>query len=86
MRTVSEPGMGTLEIFALDTSESFLHDLIGNLFEDHWCDIVFGSLIQGAVFEIRAPNAPTRISPAGWLSHGQLRGLAFSSLHRRPQG
>ncbi len=62
MKTVSEPGMGTLEIFPLATGELFLHDLIEDLFENHWRDIVFGSLIQGAVFEIRAPNAPTRIS------------------------
>ena len=62
MKTVSEPGMGTLEVFSLETSEPFLHDLIEDLFENHWSDIVFGSLIQGAVFEIRAPNAPTRIS------------------------
>ena len=62
METVTEPGMGRLEIFPLDTGESFLHDLISELFEEHWHDIVFGSLIQGAVFEIRASNAPTRIS------------------------
>lgn len=62
MKIVSEPGMGTLEVFSLDTSEPFLHDLIKELFENHWRNIVFGSLIQGAVFEIRAPNAPTRIS------------------------
>ena len=54
--------MGRLELFALDTSEDFLRRLLSDLFDNHWRDIVFGSLIQGAVFEIRAPNAPTRIT------------------------
>lgn len=62
MKTVNEPGMGTLELFPLPAAEDFLFRLLEDIFENHWRTIVFGSLIQGAVFEIRAPNAPTRIS------------------------
>lgn len=62
MKTVTEPGMGRLELFALGTSEDFLRRLLSDLFDNHWREIVFGSLIQGAVFEIRAPNAPKRIT------------------------
>ena len=62
MKTVSEPGMGRLEIFPLDTAEPFLFGLLEDVFANHWRSIVFGSLIQGAVFEIRAPNAPQRIA------------------------
>ena len=62
MKTATDPGGQKLEIFALKTSEQFLYGLLKDLFENHWKTIVFGSLIQGAVFEIHAPNAPKRIS------------------------
>ncbi len=62
MRTVTEPGMGTLEVFPLDTSEKALFALLEDVFANYWRNIVFGSMVQGAVFEIRAPNAPRRIS------------------------
>jgi len=60
-RIVQEPGMGRLEIFPLATGEATLRPLLTDLFNSHWREIVFGSLVQGAVFELRAPNAPTRI-------------------------
>lgn len=59
---VEEPGMGVLEVFPLDTSESFLFALCKDIFENHWSSIHFGVLIQGAAWEIKAPSAPTRIS------------------------
>lgn len=58
---VEEPGMGRLEIFPLDTTEDALRGLLTDVFENHWDEIVFGPMVQGAVFEIHAPNAPTRI-------------------------
>ena len=60
-RIVEEPGMGRLEIFPLDATEATLRPLLTDLFERHWREIVFGTLVQGAVFELRAPNPPTRI-------------------------
>ncbi len=62
MKTVNDPGMGTLDVFALDTSERALFRLLKDIFENHWEPIRFGTMVQGAVFEIRAPGAPTRIS------------------------
>ncbi len=76
MKTVTEPGVGTVEVYPLDTSEEALFRVLKDIFEDHWEDIVFGTLIQGAVFEIRAPNAPTRIS----LLDGYLT-VDFGSWH-----
>ena len=67
-KTVSEPGMGVVEIFQLDTSEALLIALLEDIFENHWRDIRFGVNVQGAVYEIRAPNPPVRIS----LSDGYL--------------
>jgi hypothetical protein len=60
-RIVDEPGMGRLEIFQLAASEAVLRPLLTDLFRAHWQEIVFGTLVQGAVFEIRAPNAPKHI-------------------------
>lgn len=57
-RIVDEPGEGRLELFPLDTAEDNLFALLRDLFEDHWRDITFGTLIQGAVYEIKASDAP----------------------------
>lgn len=59
---VDEPGMGTVEVFPLPTSEEFLFALCREIFEKHWSAIAFGTLIQGAVYEIKAPAAPRKIS------------------------
>lgn len=67
-QTVVEPGFGTLEIFPLEPTEELLHRLFTDLFRDHWKQFIFGPFTQGAVFEIKAPNAPERIS----LNNGYL--------------
>lgn len=59
---VEEPGMGRVEIFTLPTDQDLLLALLKDAFEVWWQEIVFGSLVQGAVFEIRAPNAPRKVS------------------------
>jgi hypothetical protein len=61
-RTVFELGNGTLEIFDLNPSESLLFELLKDLFESHWQEIVFGILIQGAAWEIKADRKPESIS------------------------
>lgn len=58
---VEEPGAGRLEVFPLPTDEDFLFAMLSDVFGTWWQDIVFGTLIQGAVFEIHAPNAPRKI-------------------------
>lgn len=59
---VDEPGMGTVEVFALATDQSTLLAILMELFE-HWSqEIRFGPLIQGAVYEIRLSGPPARIS------------------------
>ncbi len=55
---VDEPGNGRLEIFPLDTAPDNLLALLRDLFQDHWRDITFGTLIQGAVYEIKATDPP----------------------------
>ena len=50
-----------VELFALPADAASLETLLRDLFENHWAEITFGPLIQGAAWEIRAPHAPTRI-------------------------
>ncbi|VAX29831.1 FIG01020671: hypothetical protein [hydrothermal vent metagenome] len=59
---VEEAGMGRLEVFSIDAEESTLFDLIEDIFTHYWQEIHFGVLVQGAVWEIKAPNAPKKIS------------------------
>lgn len=62
MEVIEEEGMGVLEIFPIAAEEAVLRRLLTELFTEHWQAVRFGTLIQGAVFEIAAPNAPERIS------------------------
>ncbi|MGE4278462.1 MAG: hypothetical protein AB7G62_02665 [Magnetospirillum sp.] len=64
-----EWGTGKVEAFPLPTDQDFLFGLLSDIFENHWEKIVFGTLIQGAVFEIRVADAPRRIRMAdGYLT------------------
>ena len=76
MRTADEPGMGTLELFPIPHDEATLFGLLREIFAEHWHEIVFGSLIQGAVFELQPREAPTRIG----MLDGYLT-VAFGSSH-----
>jgi hypothetical protein len=58
----NEPGMGTLELFDVATDESTLFAILTDMFERWWPVIRFGTLIQGAVYEIRLREAPRSIT------------------------
>ncbi|MCB9958113.1 MAG: hypothetical protein H6843_05800 [Rhodospirillaceae bacterium] len=49
------------EVFPLPVDEAVLDALIVDLFENHWDKIVFGPIIQGAAYEIRAAAKPHKI-------------------------
>ncbi len=61
-RIVEEFGNGTLEIFDLPVGQAFLLKLLTDVYENYWDQIHFGTAVQGAVWEVRAHNAPKRIS------------------------
>lgn len=64
-----EFGTGRVEAFPLPTNQDFLYRLLADIFENHWKKIVFGSAVQGAVFEIRVADAPRRVTLAdGYLT------------------
>jgi hypothetical protein len=72
---VEEKGMGTLEIFPLDTSEKTLYTLLEDIYTNHWQEIAFGILIQGAAWEIKAPARPKIGMSDGYMT------VDFGSWH-----
>lgn len=60
-RTVEEPGLGTLEVWDLEPRAEVLERLLTALFREHWREVTFGPLIQGAAWELTATGPPTRI-------------------------
>lgn len=61
-KIVEEQGNGTLEIFELPNDSAFLERFLSDVYNNYWDQIHFGTAVQGAVWEVRAPNAPERIS------------------------
>ena len=54
-----------VDVFALPTDEASLEKLLRELFAEHWDDITFGPLIQGAAWEMKAPRAPDVVGMMG---------------------
>lgn len=53
---------GTEHRWALPHDEKSLLDILHLCFDKYWDEIWFGPIIEGAAWEVAAPNAPTRIS------------------------
>ncbi|WP_430333418.1 DUF7676 family protein [Rhodococcus sp. ACT016] len=58
---VTESG-GREQRWPIPADEDSLLQLIHLLFDEYWDDIWFGILMEGAAWEVAAPNAPKRIS------------------------
>lgn len=71
-----EPDGATVEIFPLPTGQDELETLLRDLFANHWREITFGPMVQGAAWEMRAPHAPTEIN----MLDGYLT-VAFGESH-----
>jgi hypothetical protein len=59
-RVIDEDG-ATVEVFPLPTDAASLEALLRELFEQHWQEITFGPIIQGAAWEMRADGAPKKV-------------------------
>jgi len=59
-RIIDEDG-ATVEVFALPADAESLEALLRDLFENHWQEITFGSIIQGAAWEMRADQPPSTV-------------------------
>jgi hypothetical protein len=58
---IVDPDGATVEIFPLPTDEASLLEIMRDLFANHWQEITFGPMVQGAAWEMRAPQAPDKI-------------------------
>jgi hypothetical protein len=59
-RVIDEDG-APLDVFALPVDAASLEALLRDLFENHWRDITFGPIIQGAAWEMHAAAPPTTV-------------------------
>lgn len=64
----TEESIDDLEVFPISADEATLQEVLTLLFAEHWEQITFGTLIQGAVFEIRARRAPRLSLYDGYLT------------------
>jgi hypothetical protein len=71
-----EPDGAPVDVFALPADEASLEKLLRDIFENHWQEITFGPLIQGAAWEMRAAQPPSLIG----LLDGYLT-VAFGVPH-----
>lgn len=74
-RIVDEDGSAA-DVFALPTDAATLEAILRDLFENHWREITFGPLIQGAAWEMRAAQAPSYVG----MLDGYLT-IAFGAPH-----
>lgn len=70
-----EAGHDDLEVFPIAVDEPTLLRLLTEVFEEWWRHIHFGPLINGAVYELRAPHRPHLTMLDGYLTIG------FDSWH-----
>jgi hypothetical protein len=64
----TEEALDDLDVFPLPVDEPRLQELLSIVFEQHWPSIRFGTLIQGAAFEIRATERPRLSMLDGYLT------------------
>jgi Nitrile hydratase beta subunit, N-terminal len=67
---VDERGNGDVEIFPIAVTEANLRGALDRLFTRWWPHIRFGPIIQGAVYELRAPHEPHLSMLDGYLTIG----------------
>lgn len=64
----TEESHDDLEVFPIAVDETTLFEVLTTIFHHHWGSIRFGTLIQGAAFEIRARRAPRLAMLDGYLT------------------
>lgn len=65
-----------VDIFPLPVDEGTLEAVLRDLFVNHWREITFGPIIQGAAYEFKAPSPPTHVGTFdGYLT------IAFGASH-----
>ncbi|HTU91939.1 MAG TPA: hypothetical protein VMF69_17790 [Gemmataceae bacterium] len=73
---VTEADGSVMEVFVLPTDAAGLEAILRDLFDNHWQEITFGPIIQGAAWEMQAQAAPTHIGVLdGYIT------IAFGAPH-----
>ncbi len=73
---VVEADGARVDIFPLPVNAATLESLLHFLFVDHWQEITFGPIIQGAAYELKAASPPTSFGTCdGYLT------VAFGAPH-----
>lgn len=57
----TEAGAVSREIWALPAEEAFLEAFLTDVFCNHWKDLRFGPLIEGAAYELQPVAAPSKL-------------------------
>ncbi len=73
-----------VDVFPLPTDTASLESLLRDLFENHWREIVFGPVMPGAAWEMRADAAPKITLYDGYLTVA-FRRAPLPHLHRRDE-
>ena len=73
---LTEPDGTVVEQFVLPDDHASLEELLRDLFQNHWREITFGPVIEGAAWEFTAPGAPTTLG----MLDGYLT-VAFGTSH-----
>lgn len=75
-RRVTDEDGADVDVFALPADAASLEALLRDLFEQHWHEITFGPIIQGAAWEMRAAQPPDTVG----MFDGYLT-VAFGAAH-----
>src|ERR1700756_5052796 len=60
-RRMTDVDGSRIDVFPLPVEEAALETLLRDLFENHWHEITFGPIIQGAAWEMKADAPPTAV-------------------------
>jgi hypothetical protein len=73
---VVEADGASCDVFPLPVEAAALEAMLRSLFVEHWHEITFGPIIQGAAYELKAAAAPTFVGTCdGYLT------IAFGAPH-----
>lgn len=85
----TEERVDDLEVFPVRADEETLHELLTIVFTQHWRSIRFGTLIQGAAYELVATESPRMAMLDGYLTidvgHSHFH-LCIGEHHGSPAG
>ena len=65
IETLDEAGRVTEHVWAAPPDRTFLEPFLRSMFEEHGEQLIFGPVLPGAAFELRAPERPDKVEVEG---------------------